>query len=239
MGNTANPQEGHDDFASLPDSPTVRVQGTRDFELTVTKDPGRGRDRLPKYVTFRLTQSHCELWERRGNEIIGKRALKAMSYFNILGWGHSPVVFRMIESTQTVVQGGKMAKKRNVYEFFSREGKEITSILSTNCHAIVADIETKKSENKLVEKEKEWDEYWTTREEHHQDSSSPQDSAGGILDCMSPLAGREPTGALRASLALSLDSPTDLLSGELPANLEADIARIKSESPVRSPDKPL
>jgi len=238
MGNKPN-KGGPDEFDTLPDSPTLRILDHQDFLLTVTKDPGRTRpEQLPKHVTFRLTPSHCEFWARDGEIVTGNRPLKAISYFNILGWGHSPAVFRMIESCEVVVQGGKMVKKRKIYEFFTRQGVAITEILSTGCYAIVTDIDTKKSEKRLVEKEKEWDEYWTSKEEDEDTLAvgSP------VQECLSPLAGAEPNLSPSFASPVGIKSPLspyeDLLCGSfvdsadcLSPSLKADIRRITSESP--------
>jgi hypothetical protein len=224
-----------DHFAALPDSPTLRMSQNHDYRLVVTKDPLRGPERLPKRVLFRLTPSHCEFWRADDQgEPSGARPLRAISYFNVLGWGHSTTVFRMIESCEVVVQGGKMVKQRRVFEFSTRDGKEITSKLSLCCHAIVADIETKKSEQKLVEKEREWNEYWMSKEEEEQDPTSPGGSPD-VMECLSPLAGAEPTGSLAVEALRFSESPESPIVDLLACSLDADIERIRSESPVPSP----
>ena len=55
-------------------------------------------------------------------------------------------------------------RNRLVYEFATADGKEITTALGHFCQAIVSDIETKKSDQRALEKEKEWDSYWRDKE---------------------------------------------------------------------------
>eukprot|EP00658_Telonema_sp_P-2_P077762 TRINITY_DN7114_c0_g1_i8.p1 TRINITY_DN7114_c0_g1~~TRINITY_DN7114_c0_g1_i8.p1 ORF type:complete len:297 (+),score=92.08 TRINITY_DN7114_c0_g1_i8:76-966(+) len=232
MGNSGS--NTSEPFNELPDSPTVRLNRDVDFPLVVNLDPNKGKNRLPKRLIFRLTPSHCEFWRAHDGEAAGVRPVKAISYFNVLGWGHSNVVLRLIESCEVVVQGGKMVKKRNVYEFHTREGEKITKLLSISCHAIVSDINTKRNEERLVEKEREWNEYWVEKERQEAKSISPI-PISPVIECMSPLAGTD-VNPKYAMSAMSLTTE-DLLSGSLRADtiLDADIERIRSESPVPSP----
>eukprot|EP00658_Telonema_sp_P-2_P077761 TRINITY_DN7114_c0_g1_i7.p1 TRINITY_DN7114_c0_g1~~TRINITY_DN7114_c0_g1_i7.p1 ORF type:complete len:190 (+),score=51.38 TRINITY_DN7114_c0_g1_i7:76-645(+) len=124
MGNSGS--NTSEPFNELPDSPTVRLNRDVDFPLVVNLDPNKGKNRLPKRLIFRLTPSHCEFWRAHDGEAAGVRPVKAISYFNVLGWvgrsggwdhsadlesqGHSNVVLRLIESCEVVVQGGKMVK---------------------------------------------------------------------------------------------------------------------------------
>jgi len=236
MGNASNKQpEGYEN--QLPDSPTTRNRDNLEFPLTVEADPLKHlpAERLPRQVIFRLTPSHCELWasEKHNNVACGPRPIKNMSYFSILGWGHSEKLLRIVESGEEVHEG-QMKKVRRVYQFFTDNGDEIATALSTNCHAIVADIETKKSDRKMVEKEQEWNEYWHEKAENEVPSPEPK-SVSPLRECMSPVAraGAHRDGLGDSPMQSLGDSPITFSNMDLPEAASPpaplNLSRIRSQ----------
>eukprot|EP00658_Telonema_sp_P-2_P050535 TRINITY_DN3855_c0_g1_i1.p1 TRINITY_DN3855_c0_g1~~TRINITY_DN3855_c0_g1_i1.p1 ORF type:complete len:292 (-),score=87.06 TRINITY_DN3855_c0_g1_i1:212-994(-) len=188
----------------IPVATEDSLTGTRDFLASTVRDSdtksGAGIQwnpfRLPHKLMLRVTATHIEFWKRSGNEISGSKPHKTLSYFNVLGWGFSPKVFRMIEFRETMNEHGFKIKNRKVLEFETLEGEAIVDMISRHCKTISREVDSharaKKCERDLRRKDKAWEDYKQKDQVDEQTSTRTRTPVQPVQDSRSPLSENTP-----------------------------------------------
>ena len=99
-----------------------------------------------------------------------------LSYFNVIGWGHSSKSLRLVEALPD--------ESTREWRFRTQEGAAVVADLEVYCRAILADMQAQEAEKRLADKEKEWDEFVAMREAGATQEGATEEE---FTQCPSPL----------------------------------------------------